>query len=267
MSHLLTAAVAGLMTLSAMSAVWAVTLVESTDSDGVAQEVYFEGANMRAQERGGKEYMLFDMANRKMYAVNPEEREVLDLSGFLAQKSAQNRSTAKLDAKLARQGAGPTVAGYATEHYVSTANGRKCADEYLSKKAMADLRATMLSSERFWQLGKEFDSGMAGAALDPCDLAEAQIGRSYEKYGLPLRVIDADGSVSVEVTRIVKNAPLPAGGFSLPEGYAVVDMSRKMDEAMREAAKTMPPHGMGDKDVSPEELRRLIEQMQQQMKR
>lgn len=266
MFRLLTAAVAGLVALNAM-AVWAVTLVESSDSDGAVQEVYFEGANMRAQERGGTEYMLFDMANRKMYAVNPKEREVIDLSGFLAQRSAKSRSTAKVDAKLTRKGAGPTVAGYATEHYVSTASGRKCADEYLSKKAMDDLRATMLSSERFWELGKEFDSGMTGAAFDPCDLAEAQLGKSYQEYGLPLRVVDADGSVSVEVTRIVKNAALPAGGFSLPKGYAVVDMSKKMGEAMREAAKTMPPQGMGDKDMSPEELRGLIEQMQQQMKR
>jgi hypothetical protein len=44
-------------------------------------------------------------------------------------------------------------------------------------------------------------------------------------------------------------------------------MNKRMGEAMREAAKTLPPQGMGDTGMSPEDLRRAMEQMQKQMRR
>jgi len=267
MLRLVSTACLGLAAAVAMSTVSAATLLESKDSKGMVQSIYFEGAKMRAQERGAKEYMLFDMAKQKMYAVNPGDRQVVDLSGFLAQRSGKSGSARKVAAKLSRKGAGPTVAGYATEHYVVTANGKKCADEYLSKKAMADLKATMTASERFWQLGEDYQPGMGGAMSDPCDLVDTQIGKSYKKYGLPLRVVEADGSLSMEITRISKNAALPPGGFSVPAGYAVVDAHKQMQDAMREAQKPTSSSGKDGMGMSPDALRRGMEEMMKQMGR
>lgn len=188
----------------------------------------------------------------------------MDMSGFLAENTAPGAAVA-VDVKLVRKGAGPAIAGYPTDHYVVTANGKRCGEEFLSNKAMDDLKATAVASERFWQFGEESASGMGGARSDPCDLAGSQLGRSYRSSGIPLRVLGADGSLDMEVTRIVKNAAPPPGGFALPSGYAVIDMQQQMQDAMRQMQQMVPPQGMSEPDA--EALRRALEQMQEQMQK
>ena len=210
----------------------AATLLESKDDQGIISQTWFEGSTMRGQEQGAEEYVLFDAAKQKLYMVSPKDREVYDMSGFLGQSPSRSADAAKVDAKLTRQGAGPVIAGYSTDHYVLSANGNKCTDEYLSKKAMADLAAAAITSERFWRLGAEQGPPMPGMAADPCELVDLRLAKLYQQHGMPLRVVEPDGTVSMDVIRIVKSATAPSGGLSLPAGYQVIDMVKQMQDAL-----------------------------------
>lgn len=232
----------------------AASLMETRDEDGTVQRIYVEGRKMRVQERDGEEYMLFDLEAKKLYAVRPAAKEAVDMSGMLSESAAASATGVRLEHK----GQGPSIAGYATEHYLARAGEKTCTEEFLSRQAAEDLGAAPLL-EALASLGAEEDGDS-----DPCEQAERELAKLYGEHGIPLRVVETDGTVSMEVTRIEKNVPAPAGGFHLPEGYRVVTLDAEVRKAMEEAQKSLeglvPPEGGAG--AGAEEFRRALEELQ-----
>ncbi len=248
----------------------AATLIETMGAGGSTEKTWIEGSKMRIESSNDPNYMLFHAETGKMYAINTEEKEALDLSTAFRGGSSKPAAK-KFDAKFIKVGQGPLVAGYATEHYQFIVNGRKCSDEFLSKKVMDDFRSLKI----FESLEKEvhtenMDFGMG--MMDPCDSAEVSFEKTYQKLGFPLKTMDSNGSTDSEVMRISSNASVPAGGLDIPPGYRVVDMEQKMQESMQGNFPGQPGRGMpsqegmmGGQEMDPEKLQQMLQEMMQQM--
>ena len=237
----------------------AATLVETKSDGGLTHRMWIEGARLRAEQTGEPGYVLIDAKQRSMVLVNTQEKEVVEMSGFLREGGGKPPS---VSVKLNAKGAGPKVAGYATTHYEVLANGKKCSDEFLSKDALKAVDSSVLEAfDTFSGMGDMGPMMEQMIKQNPCLAAEAQLGAEYRKLGYPLKVIDADGRTTDEVTAIVEKAPLPAGGFDIPKGYRTVDAKKQMEEAM----SNVPAMPQGQQGMDPEAMQRMLEQLQKQM--
>lgn len=120
----------------------AVLLEAKSPEEDALTRVWYDGHTMRVDFTEGG-YLLFDVVANKRYMISDEQKQVMempdaDAGEFAAMMSdlGAKRTPAKIDIK--RFGAGPVIAGYATEHYIVTADGQKCSDEYLSKELLGN---------------------------------------------------------------------------------------------------------------------------------
>jgi len=206
------------------TAVGAVTLIEERDSESTTL-MYLEDGKMRVETAGEPGYMLADLRRRKFFAVDPAKKRAADMSAQMLPQQARAQSP-KVAGILEKVGSGPRIAGYATEHYVLTANGQKCEEIFTSKQAFIDSGMGSLWSD-FAAAFKGLSASAEGAS--PCDVAENQADPS--KFGLPLRTVSSDGQTT-EVIRIEKGVAAPPGGFEVPRGYRTVTMQELFSDAL-----------------------------------
>ena len=215
---------AGTMVCSA--GLQAATLIEYVESEGETMKIWFQGAKMRMEAEGA--YMLMDWEAKKMYIVSPEEGMAMDMSHiFAAQPTGEGGSGP--EAVVSKVGDGPEIAGYDTVHYKISVEGEHCQDIYASKKAYKDLDAEDL----FDRIQKLSDSDMEGMDewSTPCDYAEQ--GLDFAELGFPMRTEYAESGAFEEVKRIVPDAGQPDGGFDVPAGLEIMDMSQMMQYMQR----------------------------------
>lgn len=223
-----TSGLAVLVALAAAGPVLAATLIEERDSESVSQ-MWVEGGRMRAQARGEPGYALMDLRKRTMFMVNTQRKQAVDMSAtvFRQRGAAAAGMASGVTGTLKRIGDGPTIAGYATEHYLVEVDGETCHELYVSKQAFQDSGWADLWA----QTGKTFKEMSAEEEdADPCDVADVPAA-DPAKIGWPLKTVYPDGESTV-IIRIQKNAPLPPGGFEVPAGYKVISMQQMMQDAM-----------------------------------
>ena len=238
----------------------AATLIESKDKEGGIQKMWIQGSKMRMDFSHEKGYSLFDAKARKMYVVNPNEKTIMDVSWTLEETKTSGKSKYKI--KFTKKGSGPSIAGYATNHFEFFVNDNKCKDEFLSLKALNDIEAHEIFDAMPKQGPMDLE-GMPPGMISPCDAVAASLGEQYKKYGFPLRIIDKTGTVDSEVTRISKNSPPPRGGFDPPSGYTVRKMGdmNKMMREMPQKGDSMPEM---PKDFDPEKMQKMMQEMMKQ---
>lgn len=228
--------------------------IDTKDDEGLNQTLWLENGKMRVDSGEEEGYMLFNAKTNTMYIVDPEEKKVMDMSSFLTKSSAGKN---RFKMKVKKRGKGPVIAGYSTSHYAFFANGKKCTDEYLSKKALNDVGSTTIF-DALSKLGQM--EGLPSESVDPCDSVDGSSGDLYKKYGFPLRIVNDDGSLDLEVIKISKKRKMPKGGFDLPAGYAVEDVGNIMQKAMQ----NMPSMKEMPRDIDPEVMERMMKEMMKQ---
>ncbi len=238
--------------LFALTHVHAATLIETEDSDDGVQKMWVEGSKMRMHTGKGGEFVVADYAKGEVALINPEEKEIIITS---QSASAHSNHTKGLNVRVKHLGNGPIVAKYPTQKYALIVNGRTCDTTLVSAKALKDTNLGSLMEAMakldFNPMGSEF--------MNECDRAELLFAQRLQKLGLPLGTLDRSGKIRDKVRRIVKNAPLPPGGFTMPAGYRKISMQQKMKEAMGGA---MPPGAPGQMD--PAMQKKIQEMMRQQ---
>lgn len=201
----------------------AATLVEMVDLDGEGARMWFEGAKMRQEAEGG--YVLMDWDARKMYLVSLEDGMAMDMSHMLAPKPGGGDGGRGVDASIDKVGDGPRIAGYDTVHYEISVGGEHCRDVFVSAKAMRDMASKDLV-ERLQQMESSDMEEMDTEWGSPCDHADQAV--DFTELGFPLRTVYVESGEVDEVRRIVLDAGTPDGGFEVPAGMQIVDMSQMM---------------------------------------
>lgn len=249
----------------AAATTFAATLVEIRDNQGEIQRLWIEGSALRIDPAGGQGYMLFDEKSRNLLVIDHERGVVMDMTSLLAAKQNENRK-AQFVAKALQKGSGPTIAGYSTIHFEVSVNDTKCSDEYLSQKALDDVRFFKPVAAMADIVGLTVNADSQKTA-NPCDSAPFILGNTYQKNGFPMKVATIDGSLDSEVLRIAGNVKLPPGGFPPPAGYPVLQVNQAMWDAMQNMPAmdlTTAPGGIGGAEVEEmmEEVFKKFDQLQ-----
>jgi hypothetical protein len=211
--------------------------------------------------------MVINGEDNTYYLVNPDERSVMDLSGFL-NSSAGTGTGSSVTTELKRKGNGPRIAGYDTVEYEMLADDRSCGVIFGSQAALKKVDEFAEVFSKMAARGSAVASQF-GVPQDPCIAAAGQSPEMLKRTGLPLRSLDKNGALQNEVIRIDTNAQLPANAFSVPPDYARQDMAQMQREARHQMQESIPQmeQMMKQMQQSGELPPGAMEQMEQMMKR
>lgn len=213
-------------TLLTLGSAQAATLVEVKHAEGLSR-IYREGPAARLEMPGERGFVLMDSSKQTLFVVMPAQQMALDLSDTLKNGTAGPGSP--VSASFSKEGGGPTIAGYRTYRYSYSVQGTRCGTVFASKEAldhagMQDLFAMM---ERMAGQAQAVASAFT-SNTDPCQQADHKLGEKVQSVGAPMRVLDPAGTVVSEITRIDRNASLPANAFVVPPGYRVQNASQML---------------------------------------
>lgn len=249
---------ATLLGLSLTSAAQAALLMENKGPKGKVQKVYMDDAGVRMESGKPGQYMLIQFADKKMYAVNSEQKQILDMSAKPptppkmpeAPKQAPPQAEEEVKTELVKKGDGPEIAGFSTVHYQVMANGQVCSNEYLSADALQlpHIKTFMQTMQDLAAERKKQRGGMPFMRSHPCVQATEEASAQYLKLGMPVRSTNPKDELRHELVSIQKDVAAPEGGFNLPQGYQMSTPFDMMKQAMERArqqgggqAPQMPP--------------------------
>ncbi len=252
-----------------ISSAWAATVVENKDASGQIQKVMLEGNYARMEGANAPDgYMLIDLEKHKMYAVNPQQKMIVDM---LADPPPQMPPGGKppgqpdapeLNAELVKVGDGPEIAGYATTHYQIKADGQVCANEYVSSEAMEVpmVGKFVNAMQEISDSRRQAMGNMPFGQMPPCARAMRELSDDVAKHGLSMRTTGPNGKVRQEVAKITTDVKTEADMFKLPEGYQTTSPQKMMQQAM-ERMRQMTPE---QRQQMQEAMRQRMEQGQRQ---
>jgi len=253
----------------------AATLIEVTSQGGGQTQVMMDGSKSRIDMGERQGYVLIDYKKQTMYAVIPEKRQILDMSGDMP--SMGGRPVPKIKTELIPNGSGPTIAGFSTKKFTLKAEGKVCGTLFGSKAAMETTGIDKLFESMKTMADKQRTAmGGYAAMIDACTRANMDFASQGEKVGVPMKMLDASGRITSEIKSIKTNASLPANVFSLPSGYQTITMAEQMNRAsqtmnngqtrmpdMQQMMKQMQQSGRMSPETM-EQMKRYQEMMQQQ---
>lgn len=230
-------------------------LISSIDAGEAPTRVLIADDTARIDTGSSTVHMLIDLRAGKMYAVDEAGRYAMDMSSPMPARPEHGEldtgAVPPPAVRFERRGEGPMIAGYATEHYRVSVDGRHCYDEYLAPAALQQ-PAIRRFIETMSSASHNDERRVLMQLTDPsrlCDAAEDLIDDSYARLGIPLYTQDALGKVIHRVTAIDLHAPHDSAALRVPEGYEVLTRAEVM-------ARTAPAVDAG----AVEERRRRLEQ-------
>jgi len=236
-------------------------MLEGRDDAGGLTVIKIEGQQARIETGDDSGYMLIHMHAQKVYSVSREDRMVLDVSS--PPPSAQDTPAgAPPKPTVTEVGPGPVIAGYPTVQYRVKAGASRCFDDYLAPKALQNEEI-----KRFAQAMAAWTARLHGAGTadeDECDAASDALNERYPRLGIPMRTVDAAGTVVHEITRIQTGNTFPSSLFELPQGYPVItqeELMKRMRDMDNEGEGQPPPGHLDEMQEDTQDmLQRLLEQ-------
>ncbi|MGH8477800.1 MAG: hypothetical protein ACRER2_18885, partial [Methylococcales bacterium] len=207
------------------------TIVDLRDRNGRDSQFFTDDQMARLDLAERKTYIILDYATQDAKVVMPNRMEVLDLSGkipsFVAGASIADQTTLRIEI----EGEGPTVAGYPTRQYKLSRNGEYCGTVLASKQALEDT-GTARTFKSLQKVADKLADSIAtlAYALSPCERAMANTLDQVASIGAPLKSVNRQGQVDLEVTRIRTDVGLPPNTFAIPSDYKLVTAAQKMQQ-------------------------------------
>ncbi len=212
-------------------------LITSQEADQGRSEVAISGDWARIDHDGWPIYMLIDLNGKRVYAVSPQDHQIVDLT---TPPPAPSEHAAEAIAKVGRPEAtleriedGPVIAGYATTRYRVSVDGHYCYDEYLALGPLEDplirrfVRALSLASQT------EPDTALE-IAIDPsriCQAADNLVDDQYPTLGIPMRTVAEDQSIIHRITAIHHAKDFAPDFFELPGDYPRLSRQQARQQA------------------------------------
>ncbi|MCW9014958.1 MAG: DUF4412 domain-containing protein [Gammaproteobacteria bacterium] len=259
------------LTLILPVSAFAAAMIESRDGRGETTRIYVQGDKARIEMPRQEGFMVMDVKNKTMKVVMHKERTVLDMSDLLkddggATTQDQGRY---VDAYTKSKGLGPRLAGYETEEYEIYADNNYCGSVFVSVRALNDigLRKFAAAFQNMADQVQKKITGMTGMQveqyMDPCNQAEQKLSDQLQDIGFPLKSVDARKRLESVVTRIDRNARLPANAFVIPANYQHTNPTKMMHDATQQMKQMQPQMQEMMKNMPPEMRDMMRQQMQQ----
>ena len=261
--------------ISAINTVSAATLVEVKDENNGRTQIMTDGKKARMDMGEDGSYMVIDYDKHTVYAVLPEQQQIMDLSSDMPAMGGAPAEQVRTE--LTPAGNGPVIAGYATRKYSLKANGQYCGTIYGSKEAMQATGISQLFDAMKRMIDKQRAAmGSYASMMDACTRADMDFASLADTVGVPMKMLDDKGNNASEIISINTSASLPADAFALPASYKKVTMGEQVRQAQQgmdqlqqqmpqieEALKQMQQQG-GLPPEAMEQLKRYQQMMQQQ---
>lgn len=228
------------------NAVFAGTIIQIQDSDELVT-VSTDGQFAR-MDMSGDEYVIMDYKKHTVKVVNPQKRQVMLLD---ADKMSAGKSGSEIRTSVKKLGAGLNIAGYATQKYAYSANGKSCGVIYGSKDAYQKpgIKELLQTMQDMMEKQQAILGGLAGM-VDDCTLADMKVGDHVNTIGMPMRT-EKNGAVDSEVKSIKLDVNLAADIFVIPAAYKTITMEQQIREAKQQMQQYQP------------QVQQMMQQMQQ----
>ena len=269
------------MMLITISATQADTQITINDIRGGESKMSSNGKKARIDSQGDSTYSIVNFKSDEFFVVDPQRKEVMNMDMSKMSESADaSTPTSQVVIKLNKKGKGPKVAGYKTKEYELTANNQHCGTIFGSKKLLKKKGVSELFD--FMNRMRLQSMKMMGAFrgnMDVCEQARQDVTLSFKKTGAPLRMLDAQGNVESEVTKVKTGKDIDSAYYDVPAGYKVVSVADQMNAASQQGQEMMQQMGENMPDMEalmkqmqgqggevPEEVMEQLKQMQEMMK-
>ncbi len=203
-------------------------IIESQEAERGSSRVSIDSDWARIDNSDWDIYILINLSDNHVYAISPQEQQIVDLSTPAPTPSAHaQEAIAKVgqpEAILDKLGPGPKIAGFPTTRYQVSVNNNRCYQEYL---ATQPLQNPLI--QRFVQALAQASTTEADAALEIainperiCQLADNLVDDQYPTLGIPMLTTDAKNNEAHRITSIRPHADFSQHFFSLPKGYRIL---------------------------------------------
>ena len=208
------------------------TIVDIKNKD-MTTTVLTDGKKARMNS-GGDDYVIVDYANYSVKVVDTKKRQVMSLN---IEDLPKGGNPPKIHTAVNSLGSGPVIAGYKTQKFSYSANGKSCGFIYGSKdvyqlegiKKLLDAMNTIAGRQQ------AIMGGFAGM-IDDCTLADMKMMDHVATTGVPMRTVDKD-KVDSEIQSIKLDVTLPADTFTIPASYKTVTMKEEMQVIEKDMTK------------------------------
>jgi len=216
----------GLLLLLSSSVVQAATVIEvqrNNDLNTVATDGKFARMNMSASE-----YVIVDYMKHTVKVVNPQKQQVMLLD---AAKLASTNNGPLVRTSIQSLGEGIKVAGYPTQKYSYSANGKACGVIYGSMDVYQKqgIRELFLALKVMMDKQRAVLGGLV-SMIDDCTLADMSLSDHVKTVGAPMRT-DKNGHVQTEIKSIKYGVQLPADTFVIPATYKTITLQDQIRSA------------------------------------
>lgn len=236
----------GLLLMLSSAVSQAATVIEVQSNSDLTTVV--TNGQLARMNMSGNEYVIVDYRKQTVKVVSPQKQQVMLLG---ADETATGNNGPQVHTSIKNLGAGIVVAGYPTQKYAYSANGKPCGVIYGSRdvyqqqgiKELFQAMKTMMENQRA-VLG-----GLAGM-IDDCTLADMKVSDHVKTVGVPMRT-EKNGRVETEIKSIKQGVTLPADTFVIPASYKTLTMQDQINAASKSMAKHQP------------QMQQMMRQMQQ----
>ena len=256
--HVLMFEILGLLLLLSSSLLQAATVIEvqrNNDLNTVTTDGKFARMNMSASE-----YVIVDYMKHTVKVVNPQKQQVMLLD---AAKLASTNNGSLVRTSIQKLGAGIEVAGYPTQKYSYSANGKTCGVIYGSM----DVYQKQGIKELFQALKVMMDKqrailGGLASLVDDCTLADMRVSDHVKTVGAPMRT-DKNGRVETEIKSIKYGVNLPADTFVIPASYKTITLQDQIRSAATGLSGVSHHNAQHDAQGLPPQAQQMMRHMQQ----
>ncbi len=263
--------VSAVVLLLCSMAIQAGTVVE-IQNQGELTRVITDGQQARINI-SASEYVIVNYNNHSVRVVDPQKRQVMLLN---ADVKATGNSFPTLRTSINNLGPGQVIAGYTTQKYSYSANGKTCGVIYGSKQAYQarGIKQLMSAMETMMAQQSAVLGGLA-AMIDDCTLADMKLSDHVSTIGVPMRT-EKNGRIDTQIKSIRTDVALPANTFVIPASYKTVTMQEQMNVASNNmaAAQQVQRNDNRNQQLRMQQMMRQMQQsgqltpeMMQQMRR
>lgn len=223
----------GALALFTITSVSASTVIE-IQSKGELTTVSTNGQHAR-MNMPGTDYVIVDYRKQQVNVISPQKHQVML---FDAKTMASANQSSAMRTSLNLLGNGPVIAGYPTQKYSYTANGKSCGVIYGSRAAINanGMNALLQAMKTMMEQQRAALGGFAGFIND-CTLADMQVIDHVKTIGVPMRT-ERNGMIDSEIKSIKLDVALPESTFIVPAAYKTVTMQDQMQTSTKNMAST-----------------------------
>jgi len=248
----------------------AATVIKIQDGNDVTT-MLTDGERARI-DMSADEYVIVDFASQKINMVSPSKKQVMVFDAKSRNtRPGVNRSMVKM--MLNNRGKPRNIAGFHSDRYEYTANGKSCGVVYASKSALKEKGVKQLldTMQVMIEQQRTLMGGFA-ALIDDCKLADMELTGKVASIGVPM-MKEENSRVSTQVKSIDVDVTLPAEIFLVPAGYTRTTIEKQVQQAYKSmpiSQKPPEPARQAHSNMSapmsaavPQQIPRYMQQFQQ----